>query len=868
MISYLDGDSGNAVADVTNTNTAHNHHSSQQHQQLLVHHIASFLSLSEAAAATTTTTATPADSWAVGVELETDHNDWSMSTVPTPLTPALVTLSPQEYGFDHHHHHDTMMRMDGNNTQTYHRDDGISNNEDDPDYDTDEENYEPLCREHFLTGKDNDDDEEAEERMQEVLQERRRKWAQEKITSAVFSHPRPLRSYCWEAFTAANDIRTAQRQEIHATTASVTDDGFPPETHIENPGGPTRPTSKRKRRRQVDWGRLLLGLIFGNVPVSVLIDLLEAGGSTAIDAGGATFYITVCSIQQTASTLGFVACVVFDTTTHIVTNPFQLLEAVISLQFNAMGKTGEVIASGIQSVATGVGSASSSALYRLSATVNMSSSASMGGHHVNRKSSGSLPGEIKKNGVLNKRLLKKLATINDAALVVDYQEREDNACGLTRHAVSRTRRMMHYSVSLRPFVATISLKSSPSPPLQPSNGSIDTHNGIVTDHQPNNPLQQRGDAMHRQESSSHSSGGGGEDESPFMCTPQSFPPTPHSRQAVIDQRSQLSDDVIFLARDRLRVHDGLASNDEITRERSQALEAEKRLAIFAAEASSGIELTCGRHIATKVGSMYYASVRSMVPVLRNCYVYSEFTVLPRPGIPLNSAVASLSIGVSTQEMPPNTLVGAWQGSVGLCTTGQILIAGQWCSPADPATCAFGVGATVGCLVSLDDESAFETWEGRMVKSAITFNVNGSVVSPPVPSSLPTTGAPSIVHHRPPSDGTNAFGHSPSDRISPVTQHAELTASSSKRSSSSSPPATLTLLVPAAEDVYPTVTLQSSATSVVSRFSSEDVVSRTRKQIGAPPRVAVYAIDGSVMFTETTGEEEEDETTSSDSETIY
>lgn len=761
-------------------------------QQQLVHNIASFLSLSDAASHAVVTT--PADSWAVGVELETDHNSWSISTVPTPLTPALVTLSPQDYC--------PVM--------------------DDADENDDDENYEPLRPEHFygFDGKAIDDD---SERMQELLHERRRRWAQEKITNAVFSHPRPLRSYCWEAYAAADDIRV-QKEFSECAFHDLS-----PETYIEKP-------ARKPSRKHLDIGKLLIGLIFGNVPVSVLIDLLEAGGSTAIDTGGASLSITVCSLQQTASALGFVACVVFDTTTHIVTNPFQMLEAVISLQFNAMGKTGEVIASGLQSVATGVGSASSSALYRLSATVNMSSSAPLSGNG-HRKSSGSLPGEAKKNGVLNKRLLKKLAAINDAALVVNYEEREDNAGGLTRHAVSRTRRMMHYSVSLRPFVATVSLNSS----LPEQRGS--TQNDILgnetSDHENN---------VFRQESFSYNSE---EDESPFMCTPQSFPPTPHSRQAVIDQRSQLSDDVVFLARDRLRVHDGLASNDERTRERSQALEAEKRLAIFAAETSSGIELTCGRHIATKVGSMYYASVRSMVPVLRNCHVYSEFTVLPRPGIPLNSAVASLSIGVSTQEMPPNTLVGAWQGSVGLCTTGQILVAGQWCSPADPATCAFGVGATVGCLVSLDDESAFETWEGRMVKSAITFNVNGSVVSPPVPSSLPTTGAPAIVHR---TDG-NMFAQPPIEGSSSISPQAEFT------STVVPPPATLTLLVPAAEEVYPTVTLQSSATSVVSRFSSEDVVSRTRKQIGAPPGIAVYAIDGSVIFTETDDD-------SSDSETAY
>jgi hypothetical protein len=298
----------------------------------------------------------------------------------------------------------------------------------------------------------------------------------------------------------------------------------------------------------------------------------------------------------------------------------------------------------------------------------------------------------------------------------------------------------------------------------------------------------------------------------------------------------------------LRVHDGLASHDERTRARSMALENGKRLAIFASD-DVGIELSCGRHIATKVGNMYYASARSMVPVLRNCYVYTEFTVLPRPGIPLKAAVASISIGVSTQEMPPNTLVGAWQGSVGLSTLGQILLAGQWCSPENPAMCAFGMGATVGVLVYLDDDSAFETWEGRMVKSAITFNVNGAIVSPPVYSSLSTPGLASTMIPGRQGNFFCAPSSSLVHRVSPV-QHPD--------HSALLPTATLTLLVPSAEDLYPTVTMQSSATSVVSRFSSEDIVAQRREQIGAPPEVTIYAIDGSIVALE------EDFTTSDES----
>lgn len=225
-------------------------------------------------------------------------------------------------------------------------------------------------------------------------------------------------------------------------------------------------------------------------------------------------------------------------------------------------------------------------------------------------------------------------------------------------------------------------------------------------------------------------------------------------------------------------------------------------------------------VATKVGNLLYCSSRSMVPVLRNCYVYFEMTVLGRAGGVLQTSMATLSFGLSTKEMPSTTLVGAWKGSVGLCTTGQILISGQWCSPGlDPSISPFGDRETVGCLVCLDDSSAFETWEGVMVTAAVTFNVNGRVVSPHVPSA--------------PSSGPGEHPFAPAPTNIPV---------------GAVPPSfTLPLLVPAEEELYPTLTLHSPGTSVMCRFSAGDVTAQSRDAIGAPKKVPIYAVDGSIIF---------------------
>ena len=188
-------------------------------------------------------------------------------------------------------------------------------------------------------------------------------------------------------------------------------------------------------------------------------------------------------------------------------------------------------------------------------------------------------------------------------------------------------------------------------------------------------------------------------------------------------------------------------------------------------------------------------------------------------------------------MPNNTLVGAWQGSCGLCTTGQILVAGQWCTPVNPTLAAFADGATVGCLVCLDDESAVDTWEGLLVTATVTFNVNGVRCSPMVPpAAVLPFGQQTVLPKKDP-------------ETVPTPENGEKAPVKSGPPVNLDPPPSpdLPLLVPAAEELYPTVTLHSPATSVLCRFSGEDILANSREAIGAPPEACVYAVDGSVIF---------------------
>lgn len=701
----------------------------QQEDHAIVRHIASFLTLADAASMTSMDRITSQHSLATVSHMGRSVPSWASFGITTPETPGLMALSPSEGGF-----------------MAFGDDDG-----------------------------EHDDDEEYDQDIRRKINHRRKQWVQQKLSQAIFSHPRSIRSFCLDAHKAALDITKQRNKEIMKK--------MNPETHLE---------SNKEQKEQAQRRKIIQHLINGvlhNVPLSVVLDLVDALRETGLNTSFAVFHITSLGLNGIVSGLVSVMDAIVDVLSRF--NPFALLDAIISMQFNYMGKTSEALVGGIQSVATGVGSASNMALQRLS----------QGGAGMMRAggpSSASLHHSQSRNEVFNHKLLHKLSTINSAAHVISYYEQENEA--LTRHAKKRVQRMMHYDVSLRPFVATVMV---PAPEVKPTffdyeNTSLSRQNSIDPHFSPES------------ESSC---------DSPFMCTPKSFPPTPGSRSLVLARGNRFAEDVVFLARDKLRVEDGLDSDNERTRAMAMALREGSRLAVFnAADVGNGIALSCGQHVATKVGNVLYCSTRSMVPILRNCFVYFEMSVLsPFDGssMALQTSIATLSIGMSTIEMPLNTLVGSWKGSVGIVTTGQILTAGQWCSPGDPTLSAYGEGATVGCLVCLDDSSAFETWDGVMVTAAVTFNVNGCVVSPPAHTS-PMVGMGLDPNYQ--QQSKKAYGMP-----------------------------TLPLLVPLEEELFPTLTLHSSSTQVLCRFSSEDITVASRRQIGAPPRVTVYAIDGSVIF---------------------
>jgi len=696
----------------------------------IVRNIASFLTLSDAASMVSMDRIVSQQSLATS-HMGRSVPSWASFGIATPETPGLMALSPSEGG-------------------------GL-----------------------FLGSVDDDCDhhEDDDQNLRRKLNLRRKQWVQQKLSQAVFSHPRSIRSFCLDAHGAAIDITMQRRKEYMQT--------IDPETYIE-------PRKEGKKKQRLKIIKQLINGILRNVPLSVVLDLLDAIRETGVETTFAMVHITMAGLSGVVSAIMGIIDVLWEVLSRI--NPFALVDAIISVQFNYVGKTSEALVSGIQSVATGVGSCSNMALKRWplggGGMMRTGGSASVSNYQQTNKS---------RNDALNQKLLHKLSTINSAAYVISYHEQDNDA--LTRHAKKRVQRMMHYDVSLRPFVATVRV---PAPEEEPT---------TFFDFEQTLTRQNSVDPRFSPVSDTSC-------DSPFMCTPKSFPPTPGSRSLVLDRGNRFTEDVVFLARDLLRVEGGLGSENERTRAMAMALREGGRFAVFnAADVGNGIALSCGQHIATKVGNVLYCSTRSMVPILRNCFVYFEMAVLsPFEGnaASLQASMATLSIGLSTLEMPLNTLVGSWKGSVGMVTTGQFLTAGQWCSPGDPSLSTYGEGATVGCLVFLDDGSTFETWDGVMVTASVTFSVNGSIVTPPVHTSL-LTGM-----------GLEPLNHEQQQLRLPE-KH------------------TLPLLVPMEEELFPTLSLHSAFTQVMCRFSSEDLMAESRLQVGAPPGVTVYAVDGSVVF---------------------
>ena len=266
----------------------------------------------------------------------------------------------------------------------------------------------------FLDGNYDENDDDSDDLSFFIRREHslRRQALQHKLAAAVFAHPYPLRQYCLDAYATATKLSMArqkqQQQEQQQLMATLEGKEPPPETSrddvvtIMSPStelhGPIDDRSspelgehqqlreqlhrhryqhhqnhhhhqgeKRLRKQHQSRAKILrviISKLLNNAPLSILLDIAESFCDLSLETLFATGKMGLFTIDKCIDILCNTVLNILDLLTSF--NPFHIFEHVINLQRSAVGKTGDVVVSGIMSVATGVGSVSNAALNRLS----------------------------------------------------------------------------------------------------------------------------------------------------------------------------------------------------------------------------------------------------------------------------------------------------------------------------------------------------------------------------------------------------------------------------------------------------------------------------------------------------------------------
>ena len=187
-----------------------------------------------------------------------------------------------------------------------------------------------------------------DEESMRVFRRQQRKVIQQKLTAAVMSHPHSIRSYCLEAQKAASEMKS---QRLKKKDEEEDNRNALP---VDRAASLARKQRLEKRQRVRILCSILNGVL-SNVPLSVLFDLAEATFETSLDTTVAAFKVTAISIDGAVSVLASVVSWSFETVTSL--NPFVIVGTILAIQRDAAYHATDALVSGIQSVATGVGSA-------------------------------------------------------------------------------------------------------------------------------------------------------------------------------------------------------------------------------------------------------------------------------------------------------------------------------------------------------------------------------------------------------------------------------------------------------------------------------------------------------------------------------
>ena len=188
---------------------------------------------------------------------------------------------------------------------------------------------------------------------------RSRSWAKQKLAAVIFSHPGSLRSFCIEAYHAAREqsLLTMNNHDTDINTDNYnydyTDTNETREAQLFNNDYDDDNILDGRQMRTTGIPRSCP--CNNNVFLSITSDTFHVCLDLTLDVSFSTLRVTVMALHSSF-------CVVVNVWDGVTRSAY----TIITRPFNVMGKTREVVVSGIQSVATGVGSASSIALHRLS----------------------------------------------------------------------------------------------------------------------------------------------------------------------------------------------------------------------------------------------------------------------------------------------------------------------------------------------------------------------------------------------------------------------------------------------------------------------------------------------------------------------
>mmetsp|Transcript_12217 Transcript_12217/g.18484 ORF Transcript_12217/g.18484 Transcript_12217/m.18484 type:complete len:584 (-) Transcript_12217:287-2038(-) len=425
---------------------------------------------------------------------------------------------------------------------------------------------------------------------------------------------------------------------------------------------------------------------------------------------------------------------------------------------------------------------------------------------------------------------------DEMAELLEYREYEDRN-PIPAMYRKRMRRMMHYDVPTHPFHALVRVKSSPQRSRTNTEWS--------------------------------------EAES---VTPGSFPPSPESRAACMSRSTERANNLVFIARDKLRLQAReVAERDEHQRRLASKLLVKGKFGTFDPyHTSQCIRLSNGNHSAYRhltvspaqgvrsspvtdpLGNLQPCSTRATLPVMRNAFVYLEFFIrsLRAPSAQNgteDSCHPGVAVGLASCDFPIDSMVGKSERSIGLSCDGVVSVCGEMDDDIDYERSA---SYQVQTTVSSGDRI------GVLVYIASSAAAAGASLSRPTSTSPENTSniRAATADSRPMSfsktDSWSSFSVDPSENmISGEDLVEEPGDCMDIRFSLNGYPLSLPWsahseigeIMTGTSNLYPVVSFLSTGTRVWGGFSADDVLYTSRESIGAPPGENIYCLDGSILI---------------------